>query len=94
MCNLSLVESGRKAERFLLAEQAHECVQWLKSQGLAVINVEKGSTGARININKSHLCKKFEGIVSAYERTGGRELRYSYVYRFDCEVRWIEGSVQ
>lgn len=89
---LSIVPKVCQAQRFLLAEQADSCVRWLKAQGFSVLSVEKGKVGTRINIRPSPLCKQFEGVASAYERTVHGEQRYSFVWRFGFEVRW-EGEV-
>lgn len=81
-------------QRRTLAEQAHGCVQWLKVQGFDVVRVEQGAVGPRIIIRNSPLCKLLEGVIPAYSRLDAneqhREERYSFAYRFNCEVRWYE----
>ncbi len=77
------------ARRLWIAEQADYCAKWLKAQGLEVLRVEKGPlTQPRIIIRPSPLCDRFDGAVSGYSRTLKGELRYRWVMRFDCEVRW------
>lgn len=100
MKTLNLVTRGYPAERFQIAAKADACVQWLKSLGLSIRNVEKSKVGLPlINIRPAPQCAKFEDVIGAYERAvvDGKhsiEKRYSYVYRMGCEVRWEEGSVQ
>lgn len=77
-------------QRRTLAEKADGCVRWLKSQGFDVVRVEKGVVGPRIIIRTSPLCKQLDGTVSAYSRIANGEQRYSFAFRFDCEVRWME----
>lgn len=95
-------------QRRALAFRADYCVKWLKVQGFDVLRVEKGAVGPRIIIRTSPLCKQLDGTVSAYSRvccanTGAArrtvadksdktEQRYSFAFRFDCEVRWMEGE--
>lgn len=82
--------------RLALAQQADGCVKWLKAQGFDVIRVEKGACGPRIIIRPSPLCKKLDGTVAGYSRLAScnrnNELRYSFTYRFDCEVWWAESE--
>lgn len=82
---LRVVEQRRE-----IAEKAHGCVKWLKSQGFDVVRVEKGAVGPRIIIRTSPLCKQLDGTVSAYSRAATGEQRYSFTFRFECEVRWLE----
>lgn len=73
------------AERFLIAEQAYQCVTWLKIQGFEVLCVERGP---RITIRNSPLCDQLEGVVEGFSRTLKGEQRFRYVTRFDCTVVW------
>lgn len=73
------------AERFLIAEQAYQCVAWLKVQGFEVLCIERGP---RITIRNSPLCDQLEGVVDGYSRSAGGEQRYRMVTRFDCTVMW------
>lgn len=79
-------------QRRTLAEQAHGCVRWLKSQGFDVVRVEKGAVGPRIIIRTSPLCKQLDGTISSYSRTINGEYRYSFTFRMECEVRWLEAE--
>lgn len=78
--------------RFLIAEQADECVTWLKVNGFEVLSVE---AGPRIIVRPSPLCDAFEGAVEAYSRGIYGVQRYKMVVRFKCAVCWLdEGGVQ
>lgn len=79
-------------QRRQTAEKADGCVKWLKAQGFDVVRVEAGATGPRITIRPSPLCKRLDGVVPAYQRIGNIEQRYTFVFRFGCEVRWPEGG--
>lgn len=87
---------ARAQDRLRIAEQADGCVKWLKAQGFDVIRVGKGACGPRIIIRQSPLCKKLDGTVAGYSRLAAcnrsNELRYSFTYRFDCEVWWAESE--
>lgn len=77
-------------QRRIIATKADYCVRWLKVQGFEVVRVEQGAVGPRIIIRHSPLCKQLDGTVSAYERSKKAEQRYSFAFRFDCEVRWMD----
>ena len=77
-------------QRREVAAQADYCVKWLAAQGFDVVRVEKGAVGPRIVIRYSPLCKRLDGTVAAYQRAAGTEQRYSFAFRFGCEVRWTE----
>lgn len=95
-------------QRRQIATKADYCVKWLKVQGFDVLRVEQGAVGPRIIIRTSPLCKQLDGTVSAYsriccantgaarrtatEKSSKSEQRYSFAFRFDCEVRWMEGE--
>lgn len=80
------------AWRFMIAEQADQCVCWLKAQGFDVLMVE---AGPRITVRTSPLCDQLEGAVCAFSRGLHGEQRYKMAIRFDCEVRWLDvGGVQ
>lgn len=88
-----------QGERFLLAEKADQCVGWLKAQGLEVLSIDKGKIDdAIITIKACELCKLFEGVVSEYQRilrdNRQTELRFSYVRRMGCMVRWEDEVLQ
>lgn len=94
-----LYKRPNQGERFLLAEKADPCVSWLKAQGLEVISIDKSKVDdAVITIKYCDLCKLFEGVVSEYQRilrdNRQIELRFSYVRRMRCMVRWEERIVQ
>jgi hypothetical protein len=91
---LELTTRPDQRQRFDIALQAEYCVNWLEAQGLEVISVEKGTIGPRITIHSSPLCDLFEEVSSAYERGMQGERRYSFIYRFGCEVRWVEGCAE
>lgn len=88
-----------QGERFLLAEQAECCVGWLKAQGLEVIGIEKGKVDSVIiTIKTCELCQQFEGITSEYQRITRDnvqiELRFKFVRRMGCMVRWEDEVMQ
>lgn len=76
----------KQFQRFRVAHQADQCVNWLKVQGFEVLRV---GSGPCITIRNSPLCDKLEGVVEGYSRTGKGENRYRMVSRFDCAVRWV-----
>ena len=82
-----LIEMPKQARRFLIAEQAGQCVGWLKANGFEVLTVE---AGPRITVRSSPLCDLLEGAASAYSRGPHGEQRYKMVMRLDCEVRWMD----
>lgn len=79
-------------QRREIAAKAHGCVKWLKAQGFSVIRVERGAVGPRILIQASPLCKQLDGAIAAYSRAATGERRYSFTFRFECEVRWLEAE--
>jgi hypothetical protein len=88
-----------QGERFLLAEQAESCVRWLKAQGLEVVGIEKSKVdNAIITIKTCELCLRFEGVTSEYQRIKRDneqiELRFKFVRRMGCMVRWEDEVVQ
>jgi hypothetical protein len=94
-----LIERPKQARRFLIAEQADPCVGWLKANGFEVLNLEKGKVDdVIITIKRCALCDEFEGIVSEYQRilrdNVQVELRFSYVRRMKCMVRWEDEVAQ
>lgn len=76
----------KQLQRFRIAHQADQCVNWLKVQGFEVLRI---GAGPCITIRNSPLCDKLEGVVDGYSRTGKGETRYRMVTRFDCAVRWV-----
>lgn len=79
-------------QRRKIRDRADGCVQWLKIQGYSVQRIEPGPVCPRIVIHTCPLCLKLEGATGGYERSPQGECRYSFVYRFGCEVRWYEGG--
>lgn len=80
------------AWRFLIAEQADQCVGWLRANGFDVLTIE---AGPRITVRTSPLCDQLEGAVCGFSRGLHGEQRYKMVTRFECEVRWLDaGGVQ
>lgn len=73
-------------------DQADGCVKWLKAQGFSVQRIEPGPVCPRIVIHASPLCGQLEGAIGGFERGPHGECRYSFVFRFGCEVRWYEGG--
>lgn len=84
----------RHAElRRRIAQQVHQCSQWLRVSGYEILRVEGGFCQPRIVIKPSPLCDQLDGAVNAYERTLHGERRYRYAVRFDCMVEWSESEV-
>lgn len=80
------------AERLKTANQADQCVKWLKVQGFEITLVQRSPRKPRIHIKCSPLCAKLEGAVWMFERTKQGERRYWVALRFGCEVRWIDAG--
>jgi len=81
-------------QRRKVRDAADGCVKWLKVNGFSVQRVEPGPVCPRIVIHSSPLCRQLKGATGAYERSPNGERRYSFVFRFGCEVRWYESEVQ
>lgn len=79
-------------QRRKIRDKADGCVKWLKAQGFSVQRVEPGPVCPRIVIHASPLCDQLEGAIGGFERSTQGECRYSFVFRFGCEVRWYEGG--
>lgn len=84
---LPYAEKRRKSR-----DQADYYVKWLKAQGFSVQRIEPGPVCPRIVIHTSPLCLKLDGATGGFERGPHGECRYSFVFRFGCEVRWYEGG--
>lgn len=91
--SLSQARTKLAHDRFELAAEADFCVKWLKSQGFKIIKVGKGVTDRpRIEIEPSPLCSKLEDITRGYWKSMDREYRFCMVYRYQCEVVWVDAS--
>jgi len=91
--SFDLIEIPRRlcpARRFLITEQADQCVNWLKANGFDVLSIEPGPS---ITIRTSPLCNELEGAVAGYSRGLHGERRYKMVIRFDCAVYWLDEGV-
>lgn len=75
-----------------IAQQVHQCSQWLRVQGYEILRVEGGFCQPRIVIKPSPLCDQLDGAADAFERTRHGACHYRYAVRFGCMVTWTESE--
>ncbi|MEW5905132.1 MAG: hypothetical protein AB1722_12415 [Pseudomonadota bacterium] len=77
-------------ERLQLAQVVDYCAKWLKANGIKVLRVEGNTDQPRLIVKHNAMCERFEGIVRAYERSDRGAHYCAWVYRYGCQIKWVE----
>lgn len=79
-------------ERLQIAQVADYCAKWLKANRIRVLHVNGDTAQPRLIVKYSPPCDLFDDIVRGYERSDRGAHYCAWVYRYGCQIKWIEPS--